>query len=124
MAQSQLPTDPLAAHAVLVQRAEHFYDQRNEARRSPLPEEAQVELRLIGARGIQSLVAEVIDVSTTGMRLAAFADQPVQQGDRCQITTVSNGQPLMRWATTRWVQQHPLIQVFGVEFDADAHLEV
>jgi hypothetical protein len=40
MAQSDLPSDPLAAHEVLLQRAEQLYSVRREERRKPLPEQS------------------------------------------------------------------------------------
>ena len=62
-------------------------------------------------------MAEILDVSDNGMRLAGFADRPVQQGDRCEISVETLNTTISHWATVRWVEPHPLIQVFGVEFD-------
>jgi len=61
--------------------------------------------------------AEVLDVSPSGMRLAAFANHSVAQGDRCMITNEAVDTATGRWATVRWVNQHPLIQVFGVQYE-------
>jgi hypothetical protein len=44
-------------------------------------------------------------------------DHRVQQGDRCEISVQSVASQVSHWATVRWVEPHPLIQVFGVEFD-------
>jgi len=56
-------------------------------------------------------------VSPSGMRLAAFANHSVAQGDRCMITNEAVDTATGRWATVRWVNQHPLIQVFGVQYE-------
>jgi hypothetical protein len=117
MAQSDLPSDPLAAHEVLLQRAEHLYSVRREERRKPLPEQSKAEVRLVRGGRVDVLLAEILDVSHSGMRLAGFVDHKVQQGDRCEISVQSVASPVSHWATVRWVEPHPLIQVFGVEFD-------
>jgi hypothetical protein len=118
MAQSDLPSDPLAAHDVLLQRAEQLYNVRREERRKPLPEQSQAEVRLLRGGRVELLSAEILDVSHSGMRLAGFVNQAVQQGDRCEIRVLSSATTAAGvWATVRWVEPHPLIQVFGVEFD-------
>lgn len=116
MPQSHLPRDPFAAHEVVMQRAEQVYEQRQEERRKPLPEHARADVRFEGLGGVR-LSAEVLDVSPSGMRLAAFVDQAVQQGDRCQIVVLGDHASRPRMATVRWVTPHRLIQVFGVEFE-------
>ncbi len=116
MAQSDLPSDPLAAHEVLLQRAEQLYSVRREERRKPLPEQSKAEVRLVRGGRVDLLLVEILDVSHSGMRLAGFVDHKVQQGDRCEITMQSSPTSSL-WATVRWVEPHPLIQVFGVEFD-------
>lgn len=118
MPQSHLPNDPLAAHEVLMQRAEQLQERRSQERRNPLPEQAVVELCFVRRRAMQCIKAEVIDLSASGMRLAAFADQQIEAGDRCEISVHSNHNIAGCWATVRWVKPHPLIQVFGVQFDA------
>jgi hypothetical protein len=118
MAQSDLPSDPLAAHDVLLQRAERLYSVRREERRKPLPEQSQAEVRLVRGSRIELLSAEILDVSHSGMRLAGFVNQTVQQGDRCEIRVLTSAATTASvWATVLWVKPHPLIQVFGVEFD-------
>jgi hypothetical protein len=118
MAQPDLPSDPLAAHDVLLQRAEKLNSVRREERRKPLPDQSRAEVRLLRGNAAELLVAEILDVSRSGMRLAGFVDKPVQQGDRCEITVQTGVSPISHRATVRWVEPHPLIQVFGVEFDA------
>jgi len=117
MAHSDLPSDPLAAHDVLLQRAAQLNSVRREERRKPLPEQAKAEVRLLRGGRVELLQAEILDVSRSGMRLAGFVDHPVQQGDRCEISVQSVVSTVSHWATIRWVEPHPLIQVFGVEFD-------
>lgn len=117
MAQSDLPSDPLAAHEVVMKRAEQLFERRREERRNPLPEQAQAEVGFARGLGLERIQAEVLELSTSGMRLAAFADHQVQQGDRCAITVQGNAKIDGRWAKVIWVNQHPLIQVFGVQFD-------
>jgi hypothetical protein len=118
MAQPDLPSDPLAAHDVLLQRAEMLNSVRREERRKPLPDQSRAEVRLLHGNAADLLVAEILDVSRSGMRLAGFVDKTVQQGDRCEITVQTGVSPISHRATVRWVEPHPLIQVFGVEFDA------
>jgi len=118
MAQSHLPSDPFEAHALVVQRAEQEFEQRREQRRKPLPDQAQAIVRLVRSAGVQRVVAEILDESRSGMRLAAFVDHPLRQGDRCEILVQEAQLSGGRWATVRWVEPHPLIQVFGVQFDA------
>lgn len=120
MADSDLPRDPLAAHEVVMQRAEAVLERRNEERRKPLPEQTQAEVCFVRHQGSQSIQAEVLEVSTTGMRLAAFANDSIHQGDRCEIAVQGQDPVVRRWATVRWIKPHPLIQVFGVQFDASA----
>lgn len=118
MAQSHLPTDPLAAHQVVMQRAEQVFEQRREQRRKPLPEQAVAEVSVVRRQGTDRIQAEVLDVSSSGMRLAAFANDQIQVGDRCGIAVTGDDANATRWATVRWVKPHPMIQVFGVQFDA------
>jgi hypothetical protein len=117
MPQSGLPLDPLAAHEVVMQRAQQAYDRRADQRRKPLPDEARAEVRLFRGSVIERLDAEVLDLSSTGMRLAAFVNQRVAVGDRCEIFVGSHHDCRSHHATVRWVEPHPLIQVFGVEFE-------
>ncbi|MEB3235986.1 MAG: PilZ domain-containing protein [Cyanobacteriota bacterium] len=117
MAQSHLPKDPLAASEVVMQRAELMADQRRESRRKPLPEQAQAELSFVRRQGLERIQAEVLDLSSSGMRLAAFANEQIQEGDRCEIAVHANGTVAQHSATVRWVKPHPMIQVFGVQFD-------
>lgn len=119
MTQSHLPSDPFAAHELVMQRAEQVFEQRREERRKPLPEQAQADVRVIRSAGVQRIAAEILDVSRSGMRLAAFVDQPLRQGDRCEILIQGATAASGRWATVRWVEPHPLILVFGVQFDPD-----
>ena len=120
MAQSDLPRDPLAAHEVVMQRAEAVLERRQEERRKPLPEQAQAQVCFVRLKGSECIQAEVLDVSTSGMRLAAFANDTIHQGDRCEIAVQGQDIEGPRWATVRWIKPHPLIQVFGVQFDASA----
>jgi hypothetical protein len=117
MAQSDLPSDPLAAHDVLLQRAEILNSVRREERRKPLPDQSRAEVRLLHGNAADLLVAEILDVSRSGMRLAGFVDKPVQRGDRCEIRVQTGVITNSHCATVRWVEPHPLIQVFGIEFD-------
>ncbi|MEB3235403.1 MAG: hypothetical protein VKM98_08240, partial [Cyanobacteriota bacterium] len=86
MAQSHLPKDPFAAHEQVMQRAEQVREQRGEERRKPLPEKAVAQLSIKRGVAVERIQAEVLDVSPTGMRLAAFANEQIQQGDHCTIT--------------------------------------
>lgn len=117
MAQSHLPKDPFAAHEQVMQRAEQVFEQRREERRKPLPEQAQAEVSFLRRAGLERIQAEVLDLSSGGMRLAAFANERIEQNDRCAITVRGAQQAEARWATVRWVKPHPMIQVFGVQFD-------
>ena len=112
-----LPKDPLAAHAQVMERAQQASEQRSEQRFKPLPEQAQALFRLAREPAIGLLSAEIIDMSAGGMRLAAFVDAPVREGDRCAITVQGSPTPVERWATVRWLEAHALIKVFGVEFE-------
>lgn len=120
MTQSHLPKDPLAAHEVVMQRAEQVFELRREERRKPLPEQTQAEVRFARGAGLERVKAEVLDISRCGMGLAAFANEKILIGDRCTITVLGSEPSKPRWATVRWVDPHPLIQVFGVEFDPAA----
>ena len=120
MTQSHLPKDPLAAHEVVMQRAEQVFEQRREERRKPLPEQSQAEVRFARGLGLERIQAEVIDLSSSGMRLAAFANEQIKAGDRCTISVQGSETTEPRWATVRWIDPHPMIQVFGVEFDPAA----
>ena len=117
MAQSHLPKDPFAAHEQVMQRAEQVLQQRREDRRKPLPEQAEAEVSVVRRVGMERISAEVLDLSPSGMRLAAFANEQVHEGDRCAITVPGSEATGPRWATVRWVKPHPMIQVFGVQFD-------
>ena len=117
MPDSNLPRDPLEAHEVVKRRAEELYERRREQRHNPLPEHAQALVSFVRRVGMQTIQAEVLDVSRDGMRLAAFAHQTIEPDDRCQITVEGSDTLINRWATVRWVEAHPLIRVFGVEFD-------
>ena len=118
MTQSHLPRDPLAAHELVMQRAQQVFERRAEERRKPLPEQIKASVSFVRHQAAQSIQAEVLDLSSTGMRLAAFANDTIRQGDRCQIAVLGQEIEPPRWATVRWVKPHPLIQVFGVQFDA------
>jgi len=118
MAQSHLPSDPLAAHAVVMQRAQQVMERRSDERRKPLPEHAEATVSFTGRPGSASIQAEVLDVSSGGMRLAAFAHAEIQIGDGCLITLAGSPAQAAQKATVRWVKPHPMIQVFGVQFDA------
>ena len=104
-----------------MQRAQEVHERRHDDRRKPLPEQAQVTVSIVRARETDVIQAEVLDVSPTGMRLAAFAHSLIQKEDRCEISTFGDDElghaAMHRWATVRWVNQHPMIQVFGVLFD-------
>lgn len=117
MTPSHLPKDPFAAHEQVMQRAEQVLEQRREERRKPLPEKAVAEITVQRGLAMARIQAEVLDVSATGMRLAAFANEQIQQGDRCTISVQDSDHCEPRAATVRWVKPHPLIQVFGVQFD-------
>lgn len=117
MAQSHLPKDPFAAHEQVMQRAEQVQEQRGEERRKPLPEKAVAELSIKRGVAVERIQAEVLDVSATGMRLAAFANEQIREGDQCTILIQDSEYGEPRSATVRWVKPHPLIQVFGVQFD-------
>jgi hypothetical protein len=117
MAQSHLPKDPLAAHEVVMQRAEQVFEQRLEERRKPLPDQSTAEVRFARGVGLERIQAEVLDISRCGMGLAAFANETILIGDRCTIAVLGTETSEPRWATVRWVDPHPMIQVFGVEFD-------
>lgn len=117
MAQSQLPKDPFAAYAQVKQRARLVFERRGEERRNPLPEQAVARLSFQRGVAIVHIQAEVLDVSSTGLRLAAFAKEQIQQGDHCTITIQAAEPDQPRSATVRWVKTHALIQVFGVQFD-------
>ncbi len=118
MPQSHLPRDPLAAHEVVMERASQLYEHRTEERRKPLPEQTQAEVQFVRHPVMECIQAEVLDVSPSGMRLAAFAHQQINAGDRCEITVKANPLIVGRWATVRWVDPHKLIRVFGVQFDS------
>ena len=117
MTQSHLPRDPFAAHEVVMERAQQVVERRREERRKPLPEEAPVNVCFVRHNTKDMIQAEVLDVSPSGMRLAAFANQNIGQGDRCMITNEAVDAATGRWATVQWVNQHPLIQVFGVQYE-------
>jgi len=122
MTQTHLPSDPFAAHDVVLARAQEAMERRQQERRKPLPEHAQVEVCFFRSKESSSIQAEVLDVSSSGMQIAAFANHQIQSGDRCTITMAALSEPFdrhetLRWATVRWVSQHPFIQVFGVQFD-------
>ena len=124
MAPSDLPSDPFAAHEVVLQRAQQEQERRTQDRRKPLPEQTQAEVSFLRRVGLERIAAEVLDVSSSGMRLAAFADHPIAAGDRCTIRLLGEATNPARWATVRWIKPHPMIQVFGVQFDGDTNLTV
>lgn len=109
--------DPFAAHEAVMKRAEQLLDRRGEEHRSPLPENAHAEVCFFNRSRSSLVMAEVLELSAAGMRLAAFADQPVEEGERCEIKFQGCESLQTSLATVRWIKQHPLIQVFGVEFD-------
>lgn len=117
MAQSQLPKDPFAAYAQVMQKAQQLVERRGEERRKPLPEQAVARLSFQRGVATEHIQADVLDVSSTGLRLAAFAKEQIQQGDHCTITIPAAEPSQPRSATVRWVKSHALIQVFGVQFD-------
>lgn len=66
--------------------------------------------------GGEGIVAEILDVSSEGMKLAISDGQTVQTGQGCHLT-VSCG-PSERFAlggTVRWVEQSSFITVFGIQ---------
>jgi len=100
-----------------MERAQQLQDQRREQRFKPLPEQSQASFRLLSQPFQGPWSAEIIDMSTGGMRLAAFVDAPIQQGDGCVITVENSVAPSERRGTVRWLEAHALIKVFGVQFE-------
>ena len=117
MAQSQLPRDPFAAYEQVMQKAQQVFERRGEERLKPLSEQAVARLSFERGDATEHIQADVLDVSSTGLRLAAFAKEQIQQGARCTITIPAAEPNQPRSATVRWVRSHTLIQVFGVQFD-------
>lgn len=117
MAQSHLPKDPFAAYEQVAQMAQQVLERRGDERRKPLPEQAVAQLNFKRGAATERILAEVLDVSSTGMRLAAFANEQIQQGDHCTLTIQDLELNQPRSATVCWVNPHTLIQVFGVQFD-------
>ncbi len=64
--------------------------------------------------------ADVVDLSSSGIRLALPPGTSFGEGDRCQIILAPNASTT--WVLDgeiRWVTLHPYITVFGVLLDPD-----
>jgi PilZ domain len=65
--------------------------------------------------------ADVIDVSSSGMRLAVSSVYKPKQGTTCIVQLTPDGcQNLQLQGEIRWMEEHPLITVFGVLLEPES----
>ncbi|MEB3332940.1 MAG: PilZ domain-containing protein [Synechococcaceae cyanobacterium] len=62
------------------------------------------------------IVAEILDVSSEGMKLAISDGQTVQAGQGCHLTVrCGPSESFALGGTVRWVEQSSFITVFGIQ---------
>jgi PilZ domain len=91
-------------------------DRRCEKRYAPKGSLSKATVSLMAHPGL--LDADVIELSPNGMRLAVAPGIRCKTGDRCLIEIQPTLQTCLKLqAEIRWVEEHPLITVFGVQFE-------
>lgn len=89
-------------------------DRRREPRYTPVGPLARAQVRLEPTSPLVD--ADVVDLSLNGLRLAVSPAVKPTPGMSCQIQLTSDGsRMLLLQGEIRWVEQHALITVFGVQ---------
>jgi hypothetical protein len=79
---------------------------------------AKAKVCLAAASALDQIDADVIDLSSNGLRLAVHAGATPAIGMTCRIQLSPDGQRVLQVrGQIRWVEHHPLIIVFGVQLD-------
>jgi c-di-GMP-binding flagellar brake protein YcgR len=67
------------------------------------------------------LRGEILDISADGMKIALSGSHPIALHQICRIRAGDPDATVYRLTgNVRWVDTHPLITVFGIQFDASA----
>lgn len=115
-----MPQDLMIFHRAIhqLERLEPSSDRRKQQRYAPVGPLARARVSFDG--GVTGEVADVVDLSFNGLRLAVAACCTCREGDRCTIEISPDGAMLLSLdAEVRWVKTHPFITVFGVLLNPD-----
>lgn len=94
-------------------------DRRREPRYTPVGHLARAKVRLEPTS--PPIDADVVDLSVNGLRLAVSPAVKPTPGMPCQIQLTSDGSRMLQLqGEIRWVEQHALISVFGVQLQPGA----
>lgn len=71
---------------------------------------------------LQPLVGEILDISVDGMKIALNGAHPIDRNQSCRIIAAVPDAPgaaaYRLVGNVRWVDSHPLVTVFGIQFEA------
>ena len=111
----------LAAYRAALRLGSHLIpveDRRQEPRFTPIGPLAKAKVCLAAASALDQIDADVIDLSSNGLRLAVHAGATPAIGMTCRIQLCPDGRRILQVrGQIRWVEHHPLIIVIGVQLD-------
>jgi hypothetical protein len=71
--------------------------------------------------GESPLTGEILDISADGMKVALSGAHPIAVNQICRIRAGNPDSTMYRLTgNVRWVDSHPLITVFGIQFEASS----
>lgn len=114
-----VPPADLDRYRRALQRLQHHLEAGARTDRFKPPENFALAQVRFGGGSAAPVTGEIVDISPDGMKLALEGDQSIAVDQPCRLDIGANGNERFELeGLVRWVDNHPLITVIGIQLSA------